>query len=515
MFAQVQPLPPRLSTRLHLALFGDQKFDNVQQLQAIRKKLITEIDNSDVTKPLLLDAFLQPNMHADVVQRVRRSYMSFLKEITTVEAGNTHPNAAKTMYAILMRHYVPATDSALSERVSAAHKEANSYFGNISDTQFETLWKLAEELRPFSLKNEEDSKSAVMFGHDLTFEKPSYGAPAAFSPFETLHHRLDVFAAIAPAGSPALSATATAGKKTTSNTVGKHSDSKTTTKPATLSPAETKKAESRQWLLRQCEAHLASNTDSVLDASQLANEVIKAADQAAGNEGLLQMALFDLIGEAGFELMLELVQHRERLTGLGSVQSTIDANAGNSTAPADATLSVATDQNVGSTITAADYGYSDMDGADWESMEYLDSLEYPQSAPEENLSANQRRKRELKAAREQERLIQEYGAYPSSHPNNLSSTDWLQQLGFGDDYLMAERALGLQKDRAPHAIPDNWVNNLAAEGSTVIHEKRGLPAGTERFVHQGYEEVHIILRIFFSLLSQLSRGATLAFLLIS
>ncbi len=47
--------------------------------------------------------------------------------------------------------------------------------------------------------------------------------------------------------------------------------------------------------------------------------------------------------------------------------------------------------------------------------------------------------------------------------------------------------------RAPHAIPDNWMQNLAAEGSTEVHEKRGLPAGTERVVHQGYEEVSILI----------------------
>lgn len=487
MFVQTQPLPPRLSTRLHLAMYGDQKFDSVQQLQAIRKKLITEIDNSDVTKPLLLDAFLQPNMHPDVVQRIRRSYMSFIKEITTVEAGNTHPNAAKTMFAILLRHYAPPTDPSVSDRIGAAHKEANSYFGSISDAQFETLWKLVEELRPFYVKNEEDSKSAIMFGHDFTFQRPSAGASETFTSFDTLYNRLDIFTTKPPSGSPAI-ATAS-GKKTNSaaTTATKSSDNtKTGAKAPVLSPAEAKKAESRQWLLQLCTTHVATNPDSVFDATQLADEVIKVTDQAAGDEGLLQMSLFDLIGEAGFELMLELVQHREKLTGLGSV------SAGNPTMITDLPPAPTTSTS-GHASATVDYDFNNMnmDADAWESMEYLEDLQYLQDAPEEHLSANQRRKRELKAAREQERLIQEYGA-----PQTSSTTDWLQQLGFGDDYLMAERALGLQKDRAPHAIPDNWVNNLAVEGTTEIREKRGLPAGTERFVHQGYEEV---CNTFFSL----------------
>lgn len=80
---------------------------------------------------------------------------------------------------------------------------------------------------------------------------------------------------------------------------------------------------------------------------------------------------------------------------------------------------------------------------------------------------------------------------------SAAGTDWLQALGFSDQYLLNERALGLQKDRALHAMPDNWMQNLAVEGSTMVHEKRGLPAGTERVVYQGYEEVSSVAFVLF------------------
>jgi hypothetical protein len=113
-------------------------------------------------------------------------------------------------------------------------------------------------------------------------------------------------------------------------------------------------------------------------------------------------------------------------------------------------------------------------------------LEYVDDA---NLSANQRRKREQKASKALERAIAESADLAPQGAG--AGGDWLAQLGFDDEYLLEERALGLQKGRSLAANPDNWLSNLAAEGSTQVHEKRGLPAGTERFVRSDHEEVDI------------------------
>jgi len=74
-----------------------------------------------------------------------------------------------------------------------------------------------------------------------------------------------------------------------------------------------------------------------------------------------------------------------------------------------------------------------------------------------------------------------------------NSTDWLLELGFSEDYLLQERALGLEKMK-PKAIEDKWLDGLAPEGTTEVREgRRALPVGTTREVNvkDSYEEVFI------------------------
>lgn len=72
--------------------------------------------------------------------------------------------------------------------------------------------------------------------------------------------------------------------------------------------------------------------------------------------------------------------------------------------------------------------------------------------------------------------------------------DYLAQLGFSSEYLMTERSLGLQKGKAFASTQEHlqhWNDDLLPEGTLVYHEKRGLPAGAEKVVGPGFEEVYI------------------------
>ena len=90
--------------------------------------------------------------------------------------------------------------------------------------------------------------------------------------------------------------------------------------------------------------------------------------------------------------------------------------------------------------------------------------------------------------------LADYGAKQleasSAATTEAKDKDWLAQLGFSEEYLQNERALGLQKG-TNFDNDDSWRDSLLPEGSRVYHEKRGLPAGSEKKVGPGYEEVTI------------------------
>jgi hypothetical protein len=454
-------LPPRLSTRLLLSLYGEQRSGSVQELRAKRTKLLTEIENEDVIKPLTVEAFLHSSMPYEVVQKVKRTYMTFLKEVTAVEAGNTFPNAAKTLYSICKRN--------LSSKVNG-QKEASSYFGYVSDAQFEAIWPLVEELSEYAKRNEMSSTSTEVFGEDLVIQPPAVNNLTRFYGYVSGIDRL------------CRAEPAEAHHEAITNMNALKGGELQSAAPS-LSPVQQAKQSSRMWLRQLCEAHVAANPGGPFDATQLANSIIAACDQAASSdsaqegEAQLQMALFDLIGEAGFELMLEIIQQRARIVGLGSVDAKeMAAAAGPARAQAIVGPPAATDMTDADRALIA--SLSDADTSAWDTG----------AAGDENLSANQRRKREQKEARALERAMAESSELAGGEG---ADGDWLQQLGFDDEYLLEERALGLQKGRSLHAIPENWLSNLAAEGTTQVYEKRGLPAGTERFVRHDHEEVAI------------------------
>jgi hypothetical protein len=121
------------------------------------------------------------------------------------------------------------------------------------------------------------------------------------------------------------------------------------------------------------------------DNTQLAGEVVKTCTETRSPDEL-QIRLFDLLGEGGFEAMLQLMERGDEI------------------------------------------GRLDVEKC------------------QRQLEASQTQSRAY-AAQESSFASEFMSGYPSLNAMGPSSVsqDWLQQVGFTDDFLLQERALGLQK----------------------------------------------------------------------
>lgn len=173
-------------------------------------------------------------------------------------------------------------------------------------------------------------------------------------------------------------------------------------------------------------------------AKTLATNVIAIFKRSESIE-LAQAHLFDLVGESGLDFIGQLLERFEEISQLEP----------QSLAPSSS-VSMSEKCN-------------------------MSELQY------DSLSANQKRKLARREQRELERAIAESS-------QTVASGDWLQQVGFDEEYLREERLLGLQKNRNLQ----NWTENLAPEGTLEAYEKRSsLPAGATKTMGQGFEEITV------------------------
>lgn len=173
------------------------------------------------------------------------------------------------------------------------------------------------------------------------------------------------------------------------------------------------------------------------------------------------MNLFDIVGENGFDFLQKLFERTDFLLLLATAKPKQIQNAASTIISHEA-------QSLASIPPAL----SDIPLSD---MEY------------EKLSANQKKKL---AQREQQALEKAIAASQREYQSERSGEDWLQRMGFSEEFLTQERALGLQKGNGP-INRENWTENLAPAGTHEFHEKRGLPQGAERKTGVGFEEVFI------------------------
>eukprot|EP00953_Heterococcus_sp_UTEX-ZZ885_P006347 3878-Heterococcus_DN1.PRE.2 len=95
-----------------------------------------------------------------------------------------------------------------------------------------------------------------------------------------------------------------------------------------------------QWLCARCEQHCRLS-GAVLPPVDLAASLLAAIAQHRGDAAALQGPLFDLLGEAGIELMMEVLTHAEALSAVDLLDVEAAAAAGAAAAAAGGTAGAA------------------------------------------------------------------------------------------------------------------------------------------------------------------------------
>ena len=187
-----------------------------------------------------------------------------------------------------------------------------------------------------------------------------------------------------------------------------------------------------EWLRSVCDAHVAKG-NMFLTSADFMKEILRICKEYDSEEKI-QSVMYELVGDTGFDLMLDVIGKKSQISKL-SYDELITTKVSKSVAPVDF----------------------------------------------EKMSINQRRKYQKNLDIKRKKEMEE---------NAYSSSDWLQAAGFSEQYLDDERMLGLQGGSSRSNL-DTWHDNLAPNGTLQYHEKKSLPAGTQRKYCQGFEEVYI------------------------
>ena len=466
-------LPPRLSTRLLLSLYGEQRIYNIQTIQNQRNKLLTEIDNSDITKPLTIDFFLNSTMKPEITQKVRRLYMNFMKEVSVIGAGNNQANAAKTLYNILIKGLKISNQT-------TAYTEICSYFCYISQDQFNLIWNICEELKIYADQKEELSVVSTEYGKDILFNPSILDYSTEFEEYNSILNNIQQNNNIttATATSSSSSGSSSSNKNTNTNITA------TSTNPNNNTQLQEEQRQTKQWLLQLCDGFLQTNTDSIFTTTQLYDTIVELCQKSTTSsssssvleedDSALQMELFNLIGEQGFDFMLEVMSHKKDIHNIncssGSSSNNSSGSSSNNTNPTSTTaVNTTTNHHNTTSSNTNNTTYNDISHEDLQLIQQLTEDDYyydinDNMIDDSNLSANQKRKKEIKEKKELEKMMNEKkefnnstGIYntTTSGSNGNNTVDWLEQLGFNDEYLLEERALGLQKGRSLEVF--TWV----------------------------------------------------------
>ena len=240
------------------------------------------------------------------------------------------------------------------------------------------------------------------------------------------------------------------------------------------------------WLLGQC-AQFVGLTRSELAPESLGSSVLEAMRKHRGNGDALQNALFELLGEAGFEFMLTLMEQRGILVAI---------------APQDFRR-VAAALQVASAAGGSDAGIASRArpalGAGVTVIRAGDRL-----LEKEQRKANEK----MQKARATLSELQHDGIVAGA--GGGGSGDALEMLGFSREFLATERALGLQGGEAPPMYGNVALrpkaSALSSDSLLSVDEiiaatgagfggaaKRALPEGTTEVtnVEIGYREVSV------------------------
>lgn len=375
---------PRLFSRLSLINYQEEiNLDEIlRKRQEIIQTIIKQIHN--INNLFSFEYFTissngKKQSHSNL-QNIKKLYREFVDEVAII-ADEGQQNPSWTMYNIIIK----------SKNEKEIASKIKSYFGEIDKMKLQKLIQTARALEDYRLPPNSNSSESIF---SVTFTLPSLNS-LEFSEIPT-EIEVDLH-----------------------NNKVEDDDS-----PQQLI----------NWLFELTSEHVNKNKSS-FDAVVLSEEILSAI-QSSESEDHVQMRLFELVGEDGLHLLMDIFPKYHSLkkismqTFKGEIQRKRLGNVNDNTST-------------------------------------------------KQLSANQRKK--------QEKRVQQSQTLDVPATQNI---DWLREAGFREDFLEQERMLGLQGGNSA-ASPDSWLLDLAANGTREYYEKRGLPAGTKRTTGHGYEEVAI------------------------
>ena len=348
---------PRLSTRACLALF-DERVTEVVELEHIRRTSFADYVHRTAQPAFTVDLF-QPKSSANSssveVKTIKDNFRFFIQQVSIIaDDSSQQQDAARVMYNIIVKY------KAVKE---SAYTDAVSYFGKISPTKFDLIMKAGLDLHEAYLKANPPAQKAKLVGRSSCQE---FGSQIEYHVPELIDDT---------AGSD-YGVYGVALREPVSSSVG---DSHFGTSSEANNRAKN--------LLQLCSDHVRSNSFT-MDPEQLAQEIVKLLIETGASEDTIQVKLFELVGEAGFEFMFAIMQEYQsfKLISMHDLQEQIRMQADEKSALISSTNFMSSEGLFGM-MTAA------------QATAAFPSL----SEDLEGLSLNQRRKREKKEKERAER----------------------------------------------------------------------------------------------------------------
>ena len=348
---------PRLSTRACLALF-DERVTEVVELEHIRRTAFADYIHRTAQPAFSIDLFLSKssaNSSSAEIKSIKDNFRFFIQQVSIIADDSAQQqDAARVMYNIIVK-YKTVKESAYADAVS--------YFGKISPTKFDLIMKAGLDLYEAYLKaNPSAQKSKTVgsssgqeFGSHIVYHVPELIDDTAGSDY---------------------------------GVYGSVRRVQTSPSPDDSDFGFSSEANSRaKDLLHLCSDYVRSNSFT-MESEQLAQEIVKLLTEKGASEDTIQVKLFELVGENGFEFMFAIMQQYEsfKLISMQDLQEQMRLQADEKNALLSSTNFMSSEGLFGM-MTAAQT-----------------TAAFPSLTEDlEGLSLNQRRKREKKEKERAER----------------------------------------------------------------------------------------------------------------
>lgn len=257
----------------NMTLNRESHIARLREIEAIEKAM-------DLSNEFSLEEFLI-GVSGEIIEKVRQSYMNFVREANELTNGSSNENnAARVLFNIIKRN---------SKSEDKGLNEASSYFGikNLSKQRFSSICNYASLLIETSLKVKASSATETEYSIDLNCS--SEKVIGAHDLFDNSR-----FIFMLELSKPS----------TSSNSMQVKNDN----------------VAQIQWLHDLCSEFCKVNSHTIFDSITLSTEIVNvyrsAVSSSLSKDSILenfQSRLFELIGDTGFELMIEICGNVSKL----------------------------------------------------------------------------------------------------------------------------------------------------------------------------------------------------------